>query len=82
MIDISHSVTVSDFAAVRRSGILGVIHKATEGGDWIDPSYAVRQPQAERPACCGAPIISARASIPAPSRRSCSCRSCGPRPRR
>ena len=40
--------TVSDFAAVRRSGILGVIHKATEGGDWTDASYAVRQPQAER----------------------------------
>jgi lysozyme len=48
VIDISHGVTVSDFAAVRRSGILGVIHKATEGGDWTDASYAGRQPQAER----------------------------------
>src|SRR5476651_1297935 len=48
VIDISHNVTVSDLNAVRRSGnILGVIHKSTEGGDWVDPSYAVRRPQAE-----------------------------------
>ena len=48
VIDISHNVTVSDFNAVRRSGnILGVIHKSTEGGDWVDPSYAPRRPQAE-----------------------------------
>src|SRR4030095_899709 len=48
VIDISHGVTVSDFASVRRSGILGVIHKATEGGDWVDASYGVRRPEAER----------------------------------
>jgi lysozyme len=48
VIDISHGVTVSDFNAVRRSGILAVIHKATEGGDWVDPSYAVRRQQAEQ----------------------------------
>src|SRR5215213_6563925 len=47
IIDISHGVGVSDFAAVRRSGILGVIHKATEGGDFVDRSYAIRQPQAQ-----------------------------------
>lgn len=47
VIDISHNVTVSDFNAVRnRSGILGVIHKSSEGGDWIDPSYAIRRQQA------------------------------------
>ena len=48
VIDISHGVGVSDFAAVRRSGIIGVIHKATEGGDFVDKSYAIRQPQAEQ----------------------------------
>ena len=48
VIDISHGVAISDFGAIRRSGILALIHKATEGGDWIDPSYAVRQPQAEQ----------------------------------
>jgi lysozyme len=49
VIDISHNVTVSDFgAARRRSNILAVIHKASEGGDWIDPSYPSRRPQAEQ----------------------------------
>lgn len=47
VIDISHNVTVGDFASVRRSKIHGVIHKATEGGDWVDPSYASRRSQAE-----------------------------------
>ena len=48
VIDISHNVRVTDFTLVRRrSNILGVIHKATEGGDWVDPSYGVRRQQAE-----------------------------------
>lgn len=47
VIDISHNVTVSDFRAVRRSNILSVIHKASEGGDWFDPSYGTRRAQAE-----------------------------------
>lgn len=48
VIDISHNVTVTDFNAVRRrSNILAVVHKATEGGDWVDPSYAPRRAQAE-----------------------------------
>src|SRR5437899_12384608 len=48
VIDLSHNVTVDDFASVRRSNILAVVHKATEGGDWTDPSYGVRRQQAER----------------------------------
>ncbi len=48
VIDISHAVAVSDFGLVRRRGdILGVIHKATEGGDYVDPMYSMRRPQAE-----------------------------------
>jgi lysozyme len=48
VIDISHNVTVTDFSQVRRrSNILGVLHKTTEGGDWVDPSYSLRRPQAE-----------------------------------
>ena len=36
VIDISHSTTVNDFRlARRRSNILGVIHKASEGGDLL-----------------------------------------------
>jgi lysozyme len=48
VIDISHNVTVSDFNAVRRGGILACIHKATEGGDFVDRSYQSRRVQAER----------------------------------
>jgi lysozyme len=48
VIDISNNVTVGDFRQVRRAGILGVIHKCTEGGDWIDPSYSSRRAQAEQ----------------------------------
>jgi lysozyme len=48
VIDISHSVEVTDFTLVRRrSNILGVIHKASEGGDYVDPQYDLRRPQAE-----------------------------------
>jgi lysozyme len=48
VIDISHNVSVVDFQSVRRSNILAVIHKATEGGDWIDPSYGPRRRLAEQ----------------------------------
>src|SRR6201996_6717162 len=48
VIDISHLSYVTDFNLMRRhSGILGVIHKASEGGDWVDQTYAERRPQAE-----------------------------------
>ena len=47
VIDISRSVTVTSFQQVRQSGILGVIHKATEGGDYADTACAARRPQAE-----------------------------------
>lgn len=47
VIDISRGVTVSDFRRVRRSGMLGVIHKASEGGDYADTACAARRPQAE-----------------------------------
>lgn len=48
VIDISHMTTVSDFNLARkRSNILGVIHKASEGGDFRDPLYAKRRIQAE-----------------------------------
>jgi len=47
VIDISRGVNVSDFRKVRQSNILGVIHKASEGGDYADLAYASRRPQAE-----------------------------------
>ncbi len=48
VIDLSHNVAVTDLAlAKRRNNILGVIHKASEGGDWIDLAYAERRAMAE-----------------------------------
>ena len=47
MIDISQGVTVTDFRLVRRSNILGVIHKASEGSDYADGACAARRPEAE-----------------------------------
>jgi lysozyme len=48
VIDMNHNSVVIDFALVRYSGnILGVLHKASEGGDWFDPLYAERRSQAE-----------------------------------
>ena len=47
VIDLSRFVTVTDFRLVRQSNILGVIHKATEGGDYADAACATRRPQAE-----------------------------------
>jgi lysozyme len=48
VIDISHMTNVGDFRLARKkSNILGVIHKASEGGDWRDPLYARRRIQAE-----------------------------------
>lgn len=47
VIDMSHMVAVGDFVSIRQSGILAVVHKASEGGDWFDPSYGVRRSQAQ-----------------------------------
>jgi lysozyme len=47
VIDLSRSVTVSDFRLVRQSNILAVIHKASEGGDYFDTACAARRPEAE-----------------------------------
>lgn len=45
-IDLSHFNTVHDFAAIRSAGVIGVIHKATEGEGYTDPTFAARKPQA------------------------------------
>ena len=46
VIDIYHGNVVHDFAALRATGILGVIHKCTEGANYADPLYAARRRQA------------------------------------
>lgn len=46
VIDLSHFNTVTSFADVKQSGIVGVIHKATQGTGWTDPTYDSRKQQA------------------------------------
>lgn len=46
VVDISHHNPVSSFSMAHLSGILGVIHKATQGTGNTDPRYASRRPAA------------------------------------
>ncbi len=46
VIDCSHWNTVTDWRAVRASGVVGVMHKATQGGDYKDPTFKLREPSA------------------------------------
>src|SRR5215813_8309520 len=48
VIDISHHNTVRSWDAVRSAGILGVIHKATEGRSYTDDRYLSRRAPAMR----------------------------------
>ena len=45
LIDISHYNEVTSFQDVNQSGLVGFIHKATEGTNWTDPTYTNRKPQ-------------------------------------
>lgn len=42
VIDIYHGNVIHDFAALKAAGILGIIHKCTEGL-YVDPMYALRR---------------------------------------
>lgn len=46
IIDIYHGDVVQDFAKVKAFGIVGVIHKASQGGSVVDHAYATRRKQA------------------------------------
>ena len=46
VIDISHHQETVDFVKVKKDGIVGVIHKATEGFTFVDKKYASRKEQA------------------------------------
>lgn len=43
VIDISHHNTIDDFAALAATGIVGVIHKCTQGAGYADPMYSIRR---------------------------------------
>ena len=47
VIDLSHHNGHVDFAKAKAAGVIGVIHKATQGTKFADPMYAVRRPQVE-----------------------------------
>jgi lysozyme len=46
VVDLSHFNTVSSFETVKGDGIVGVLHKATQGTSIIDPKYHERKPAA------------------------------------
>ena len=48
VIDISHNNATVDLAAAQQAGILGVIHKATQGTTFTDSMYADRLQQAQQ----------------------------------
>jgi len=49
VLDLSHFNQIRDWGDLRdQDGILGVFHKASEGGDWTDPRYADRRAAAEQ----------------------------------
>lgn len=43
VIDLSHYNQGLDFAQIKNSGILGIIHKATQGTTYVDPTYATHR---------------------------------------
>ena len=46
VIDVSHWNNIRDFAAIKAGGIYGIIHKATQGLNYVDPTYIKRRTQA------------------------------------
>ena len=43
VIDIYHGNVVHDFSALKAAGVVGVIHKCTQGAHYADPLYAARR---------------------------------------
>jgi lysozyme len=46
VIDLSHHNTISSWTDIKSSGIIGIIHKATQGTSYVDPTYASRKQEA------------------------------------
>src|SRR5260221_6047557 len=47
VVDISHHNNKVDFAKARESGIAGVIQKASQGQDFVDPTYKANRTKAQ-----------------------------------
>src|SRR5262245_45818946 len=52
VIDLSHHNTVTSFKSIKGAGILGVIHKATQGTSYVDPTYKGRMAEALAAGLC------------------------------
>jgi lysozyme len=48
VIDLSHHNTVTDFQAAKDHGVLGIVHKATEGSHFVDAKYDERRTKARK----------------------------------
>lgn len=48
VVDLSHHNASVDFGQLAAAGIAGVLHKASQGADYVDPLYATRQPLARQ----------------------------------
>jgi lysozyme len=46
IIDLSHHNTVTSFAKIKAAGIVGVIHKATQGFSYFDPTFVSNRKKA------------------------------------
>jgi GH25 family lysozyme M1 (1,4-beta-N-acetylmuramidase) len=48
VVDMYHGDRLVSFARAKQAGILGIIHKASEGAGFVDPKYARRRQRARR----------------------------------
>ena len=48
VLDLSHHNTVASWDAIKKSGIVGIIHKASEGSNYADPTYNSRRAEATK----------------------------------
>lgn len=46
VVDLSHHNNVTSYTEMMNSGIVGLIHKATQGTKYVDPRYEYRKPRA------------------------------------
>lgn len=47
LIDLSHHNGTIDLTNAQQSGIVGIIHKATQGSSFVDPQYQINRQQAQ-----------------------------------
>jgi lysozyme len=47
VVDLSHHNTVTDFSEAANAGVVGVIHKATQGTDFVDATYDAHRARAK-----------------------------------